>query len=118
MGYSDPLTEYNELLNGVVLWPVAGERQVQISGPDAEAFTQLLTPRKLKDMPVGRCRYVLITTQDGGIVNDPVCLKLARDKFWLSAADSDLLLWARGVNAVRGFNVNVGDPLPLVEPGG
>ena len=110
LGYSDPLTEYNELLNGVVLWPVAGERQVQISGPDAEAFTQLLTPRKLKDMPVGRCRYVLITTQDGGIVNDPVCLKLAQNKFWLSAADSDLLLWARGVNAVRGFNVNIEDP--------
>ncbi|MGB0751973.1 MAG: glycine cleavage T C-terminal barrel domain-containing protein, partial [Gammaproteobacteria bacterium] len=110
LGYSDPLTEYNELLQGVVLWPVAGERQVQISGPDAEAFTQLLTPRKLKDMPVGRCRYVLITAQDGGIVNDPVCLKLAQDKFWLSAADSDLLLWARGVNAVRGFNVKIEDP--------
>lgn len=110
LGYSDPHTEYRELLDGVVLWPVAGERQLEIAGPDAAAFTQYLTPRDLGDMPVGRCRYVLITAEDGGIVNDPVCLRLAEERFWLSAADSDLLLWARGVNAVLGHDVTLRDP--------
>ncbi len=110
MGFHDPETEYRDLLNGVVLWPTSGQRQVEITGPDAERFVQLLTPRNLADLAVGQCRYVLITADDGGIVNDPVCLRLAEDHFWLSASDSDLWLYARGVNAVAGMNVAIRDP--------
>ena len=108
--FSDPVTEYHDLLNGVVLWPVAGERQVEIAGPDASRFVELLTPRDLSSQQVGQCKYVLITHADGGIVNDPICLKLAQDRFWLSAADSDLGLYARGVNAMARMDVTISEP--------
>ena len=90
--YDDPVSEYWHLLNHVTVWDVGVERQVEITGPDAFAFTSMLTPRNLSDCAVGQCRYVVITDQDGGIVNDPVLLRLEPDRFWLSAADSDLLL--------------------------
>ena len=50
----------------------------------------------LSSCAVGQCKYILITDQDGGIINDPILLKLGENHFWLSIADSDVLLWARG----------------------
>jgi glycine cleavage system aminomethyltransferase T len=108
--YDEPVIEYWHLLNHVTIWDVGVERQVEITGPDAFAFTSLLTPRNLSDCAVGQCRYVVITDPDGGIVNDPVLLRLEPDRFWLSAADSDLLLWAKGVAVNSGMDVSIGEP--------
>jgi aminomethyltransferase len=108
--YDDDLKEYWHLLNHVTLWDVAVERQVEITGPDAARFTQLLTPRDLSTTAVGQCKYVLICAPDGGIVNDPILLKLAEDHFWLSLADSDALLYAKGVQAFAGMDVELREP--------
>ena len=108
--YDDDLKEYWHLLNHVTLWDVAVERQVEITGPDAARFTQLLTPRDLSKTAVGQCKYVVICAPDGGIVNDPILLKLAEDRFWLSLADSDALLFAMGVQAFAGMDVELREP--------
>jgi glycine cleavage system aminomethyltransferase T len=108
--FDEPVIEYWHLLNHVTIWDVGVERQVEITGPDAFVFTSMLTPRDLSDCAVGQCRYVVITDQDGGIVNDPVLLRLEPDRFWLSAADSDLLLWAKGVAVNSGMDVSIGEP--------
>jgi glycine cleavage system aminomethyltransferase T len=94
--YGDPVEEYWQLLRGVTLWDVGVERQVEISGPDAFAFTNMLVARDLAKCEVGQCKYVFVTAPDGGIINDPVLLRLDEDRFWLSLADSDVLLWALG----------------------
>ena len=109
-GYDDPIAEYWKLVNGVVLWDVATERQVEITGPDAFAFVNRLTPRDLGKCPVGRCRYLVITNEDGGIVNDPVLLRLGENHFWLSCSDCDLLLWAKGVAVHAGLKVTIREP--------
>jgi aminomethyltransferase len=108
--FDDPITEYWHLLNHVTIWDVGVERQVEITGPDAYVFTSLLTPRDLSTCEVGQCKYVVITDQDGGIVNDPVLLRLDRDHFWLSTADADVLLWARGVSLNSGMDVTIVEP--------
>ncbi|MGZ5301651.1 MAG: glycine cleavage system protein T, partial [Actinomycetota bacterium] len=108
--YDDDLKEYWHLLSHVTLWDVAVERQVEITGPDAARFTQLLTPRDLSSTQVGQCKYVLVCAPDGGIVNDPILLKLAEDRFWLSLADSDALLYAVGVQAFAGMDVTIREP--------
>ena len=108
--YDDDVKEYWHLLEHVTLWDVAVERQVEITGPDAAAFTQLLTPRDLSTCAVGQCKYVTICAPDGGIVNDPILLRLAEDRFWLSLADSDTLLYALGVQAFAGMDVQVLEP--------
>jgi aminomethyltransferase len=108
--YSDPVDEYWHLLNHVTLWDVSVERIVEISGPDAFRFTDMLTPRDLSTCTPGRGRYVVITAESGGIVNDPVLLRLAEDRFWLAAADSDLLLWAKGVAVFAGMDVQIREP--------
>src|ERR671923_70859 len=77
------------------------------SGPDAFAFTNLLTCRDLTTCEVGQCKYVLITARRGGIVNDPVLLRLEEDRFWLALADSDALLYAKGVAAFAGLDVDI-----------
>ena len=105
--YDDPVTEYWALLNGVTMWDVAVERCVEVSGPDAVAFADLLTCRDLTTCAVGQCKYVLLTEASGGIVNDPVLLRLAEDRFWLALADSDALLYAKGVAALATMNVGV-----------
>jgi glycine cleavage system aminomethyltransferase T len=86
------------------------ERQLEIRGPDAARFTQLLTPRDLSATQPEQCKYVLICAPDGGIVNDPILLKLADDHFWLSLADSDALLYAKGVQAFANLDVELGEP--------
>ena len=105
--YGDPVEEYWKLLNGVTLWDVGVERQVEITGPDAFAFTNMLVARDLAKCEVGQCKYVFVTAPDGGIVNDPVLLRLGEDHFWLSLADSDVLLWALGVAHGSGLDVTI-----------
>ena len=108
--YDDDVKEYWHLLNHVTLWDVAVERQVEITGPDAERFVQLLTPRDLSSCAVTQCKYVVLCAPDGGIVNDPILLRLAEDHFWLSLADSDALLFALGVQAFAGMDVDIREP--------
>ncbi|WP_028660116.1 glycine cleavage T C-terminal barrel domain-containing protein [Nocardioides insulae] len=105
--YGDPIAEYWALLTGVTLWDVGVERQVEITGPDAFDFTNLLVTRDLTRCEVGQCKYVFLTDEAGGILNDPVLLRLADDHFWLSLADSDILLWARGVAYGLGYDVEI-----------
>jgi len=108
--YDDPEAEYWHLLEHAALWDVAVERQVEISGPDAFDFAQLLTPRDLAKCAVGQGKYVVIVDEDGGIINDPVLMRLAEDRFWFSGADSDLLLWAKGVARHSAMDVRVSEP--------
>ena len=108
--YDDDEVEYWHLLNHVTLWDVAVERQVEITGPDAARFTQLLTCRDLSRCEVLQCKYAPIIAPNGGIVNDPILLRLAEDHFWLSLADSDALLYALGVQAFAGMDVEIREP--------
>jgi glycine cleavage system aminomethyltransferase T len=108
--YGDPVEEYWQLLNGVTLWDVGVERQVEITGPDAFEFTNLLVARDLAKCEVGQCKYVFVTAPDGGIINDPVLLRLGENHFWLSLADSDVLLWALGVAHGSGLEVRISEP--------
>jgi len=108
--YDDPVNEYWHLLNEVTLWDVSVERQTEIKGPDAFRFTSLLTPRDLSKCQVGQGKYVLITNDEGGIVNDPVLLRLGEQHFWLAGADSDLVLYAKGLAVNSGMRVEVGEP--------
>ena len=108
--YADPIEEYWALLNDVTLWDVAVERIVEITGPDASAFVNTLTCRDLTKCAVGQGKYVLITAEDGGIVNDPVLLRIEENRWWLALADSDAGLWARGVAIHSGLDVTVREP--------
>ena len=108
--FGDPEQNFWNLVNDAILCDVAVERQVEITGPDAAAFVQLLTPRDLSEMAVGQCKYILITNEAGGIVNDPVLLRLADQHFWISVADSDVLLWAQGVAVHSGMDVTIVEP--------
>jgi len=110
IGFADLEEEYWHLLNHVTLWDVSVERQVEITGPDAFAFTNMLTPRDLSRCAVGQGKYVAITADDGGIINDPVLLRLGENHFWLALADSDVLLWARGVALKSGLRVKLAEP--------
>ena len=105
--YDDPVAEYEALLHDVTLWDVSVERCVEIRGRDAFELTNLVTCRDLTKVDVMQARYVLLTTAWGGVVNDPVLLRLAEDRFWLALADSDALLYVAGVAAGRGFDVEI-----------
>ncbi len=108
--FGDPEQNFWNLVNDAILCDVAVERQVEITGPDAAEFMQMLTPRDLSKMAVGQCKYILITNADGGILNDPVLLRLAENHFWISLADSDILLWAQGVAVHSGMDVTIREP--------
>jgi aminomethyltransferase len=108
--FGDPEQNFWTLVNDAILCDVAVERQVEITGPDAAAFVQMLTPRDLSTMAVGQCKYVLITNAEGGILNDPILLRLAENHFWISLADSDILLWTQGVAVHSGMDVTIREP--------
>lgn len=108
--FGNPEQNFWNLVNEAILCDVAVERQVEITGPDAAKFTQMLTCRDLSKMAVGQCKYILITNADGGILNDPILLRLAENHFWISLADSDILLWAQGVAINSGLDVTISEP--------
>ena len=108
--FGDPERNFWNLVNEAILCDVAVERQVQISGPDASKFVQMMSPRDLSSMKVGQCKYVILTNQKGGILNDPVLLKLDDDRYWFSLADSDVLFWAQGLAHHSGLDVDIVEP--------
>ncbi|UWQ32388.1 glycine cleavage system protein T [Leisingera sp. M527] len=108
--FGNPEQNFWNLVNDAILCDVAVERQVEITGPDAAKFVQMLTPRDLSKMAVGQCKYVLVTNANGGILNDPILLRLAENHFWISLADSDILLWAQGVAVHSGMDVSIVEP--------
>ncbi len=110
INFDDLETEYRALLEDVTLWDVGVERNVEITGPDAFALTNMLTPRDLARCAVGQGKYIVVTAEDGGIVNDPVLMRLGENHFWLALADSDVLLWARGVALNSGMRVQMTEP--------
>jgi glycine cleavage system aminomethyltransferase T len=110
VSYQGTIEDYKNLLNGVQLWDVGVERQIQIQGPDAEAMSQLLTPRNIKKCAIGQAMYTPLLDFDGGFLNDPVMLKLDKDHYWFSVSDGDSLLWAQGIAAGYKFNVHIGEP--------
>ncbi len=111
--------DYHHLKKYVQVWDVSAQRQVQIQGKDAAVLVQKMTPRSLKKMKVGRCYYAPLINSEGGIINDPVVLKIAENCYWLSLADSDILLWTAGLAEGFGMDVNLSEPaiFPLAVQG-
>ena len=108
--YDDPDVEYEHLLNAVVLWDVGAEWTIEVSGPDADRLIDEITCRDLTRCAVGQAKYMLVTAPDGGIVNDPVLLHPDANRWWMQLADSDAGLYALGVAAARGYDVEVFHP--------
>ncbi len=102
--------DYWHLREHVQLWDVSCQRQVQVSGPDAAALVQWMTPRNVGKAKISDCLYLPILDDQAGLINDPVLLKLAEDRFWLSIADSDVLLYAMGLAVGRGLDVHISEP--------
>jgi aminomethyltransferase len=113
-GYVKPedggaMVEYDSLVNHVTMWNVAVERQIQVKGPDAEAFVDFVITRDATKIEPMRARYVILCNEEGGVLNDPVLLRLSEDEFWFSLADTDLMLWLQGVNVGKGFDVDIAE---------
>ncbi|MDQ4018401.1 MAG: glycine cleavage system protein T [Actinomycetota bacterium] len=120
IAFDDLEAEYRQLLEHVTLWDVAVERCLEISGPDGFRFTQLMTPRNLEECAVGQAKYVLVTAPDGGVLNDPVLTRMDENRFWLALASSDVLLYAKGLAAYAGMDVELKEldvaPLQIQGP--
>ena len=108
--FGDPVENFWNLVNDAILCDVAVERQLQIKGPDAFRFVQMMSPRDLSSMQIGQCKYIILTNQDGGILNDPILLKIDTDCYWFSLADSDILLWAQGLAVNNSLDVQIKEP--------
>ena len=103
------MVEYDALVNDVTLWNVAVERQIQVKGPDAERFVNHVITRDATAIRPMRAKYVILCNEAGGVLNDPVLLRVAEDEFWFSLADSDLELWMRGVNVGLRHDVSIAE---------
>ena len=108
--YESPEKDYWHLINNVTIWDVAAERQLEITGSDAYRFVEYITPRDLSSLQIGQGKYAFIADENGGIINDPIILRLEEQRFWLSIADSDVLLWTRGLACGLGWDVQIHEP--------
>lgn len=108
--FKDVVSDYHHLKSDVQVWDVSCERQVEIVGPDASTLVQMLTPRNLSKMGEDQCYYIPVVDQTGGMLNDPVAVKHSDERWWISIADSDLMLWVKGMAAGKGLNVSIFEP--------
>ena len=102
--------DYWHLCEAVQVWDVSCQRQVEITGPDTRRLVQLMTPRDLSQAENGQCLYAPLCDETGGMINDPILIKHANNHWWLSIADTDVLLWAKGLATGLGLNVNISEP--------
>ena len=109
-GFSGPEKEYHSLINDVTFGDFAGERQIEINGPDAHDFVRYIQPRNLEKCEIGSCKYIILTDMDGGIINDACLLRLEEEKFWISPGDGDVILWLQGLAINSGMNVSIHEP--------
>ncbi|MEO0679604.1 MAG: glycine cleavage T C-terminal barrel domain-containing protein [Pseudomonadota bacterium] len=110
VSYGDPMAEYRRLMEGVSQWDVAVQRQVELAGRDAAALVQMLCARDLSTCAVGQGRYAPVCDHRGVLLNDPVVLKLAEDRFWLSIGDNNIRMWARAIASERRLDVRIDEP--------
>lgn len=124
-GYIKPedggmMAEYDALVNRVTMWNVAVERQIRVKGPDAEAFVNYVITRDATKIKPGNGKYAILCNDKGGILNDPVLLRLTEDEFWFSISDSDLMLWLQGVNVGKKYDIAIDEidvcPLQIQGP--
>ena len=124
-GYVKPedggaMVEYDALVNRVTMWNVAVERQIRVIGPDAEAFTNFVITRDATKIEPMHAKYAILCNERGGVLNDPVLLRLSENEFWFSLSDSDLLFWLQGVNVSKKFDVEIDEidvcPLQIQGP--
>ena len=109
-GFSSPEKEYESLINDVTFGDFAAERQIEINGPDAYAFIRYVQPRNLEKCEIGSCKYILLTDQDGGIINDACLLRLEENRFWISPGDGDVILWLQGIAINSGMDISIHEP--------
>ena len=102
--------DYLHLQKYAQIWDVGCQRQVEIKGKDALKLIELMTPRSISELTPGKCLYIPLTDENGGIINDPILIKISDDHYYLSVADSDVLLWARGLAIGFGLNVRIREP--------
>ena len=111
-GYVKPedggaMVEYEAIKNHVTMWNVAVERQIQVKGPDAETFVDYVITRDATKISSMRARYIILCNHMGGVLNDPILLRLSKDEFWFSLSDSDISFYLQGVNHNKKFNVEI-----------
>ena len=111
-GYVKPedggaMVEYDAIVNHVTMWNVAVERQIRVKGPDAEKFTDYVITRDATKISPMRARYVILCNAYGGVLNDPILLRISEDEFWFSLSDSDIGLYLQGVNADGKFDCKI-----------
>ena len=105
--FSNVDEEYLHLKKDVQLWDVSVQREIEISGKDAHQLVQLMTCRDLSKSKVGSCYYVPLIDSNGGMVNDPLIYKLENNIWRVCIADSDVLLYAKGIAAGKKLNVKI-----------
>ena len=111
-GYVKPedggaMVEYDSLVNHVTMWNVAVERQIRVKGPDALKFTNYVITRDASRIEVMHGKYVILCNSKGGVLNDPILLRVAEDEFWFSLSDSDIMFFLQGVNHDKKFDVTI-----------
>ena len=111
-GYVKPedggaMVEYDALVNHVTMWNVAVERQIRVKGPDALKFTNYVITRDASRIEVMNGKYVILCNSKGGVLNDPILLRVAEDEFWFSLSDSDIMFFLQGVNHDKKFDVTI-----------
>lgn len=109
-GYGDHEAEYWRLINGVSMWDVAAQRQVQVKGSHAAKLAQVLAVRDLSEQAIGQGKYVALCNHRGVLINDPIAMKVSEDTYWLSVSDSDIWNWAACVAGERGLDVEISEP--------
>lgn len=109
-GFAGSEADYRHLKSAVQLWDVGCERQIEINGPDAARLVQMSTPRDISKMAEDQCFYMPTVDGQGRMTNDPVLLRVDEDRYWVSIADSDLILYYKGLAAGQGLDVSIHEP--------
>ena len=65
-------------------WYLWTHQLVEVTGGDCVSFLEMIFPKSIGNLAVGRERYTTMLDESGQIIDDVVVFRMEEEKFWVS----------------------------------
>ena len=108
--YDSDLAEHRAVRESAGLFDLSHMGEIHLRGPQAGEALDHAMAGKLSAVAVGRAKYTLLLTEQGGVIDDLIVYRVAEDHFLVVANASNAVVDAEEIRArVASFDVEVDD---------
>lgn len=106
--YSSDLAEHHAVRERVGIFDLSHMGEITVTGADSGRFLDYAFISYFSELPVGRAKYSMIVTPNGGVIDDLITYRLAENHFLvIPNAGNEPAVWEELNSRARGFDVSL-----------